>query len=345
MKTTLMKSLSMIAIAGTAVALTSCVNEWPKPEYRLYEVTLRVHCDTDWLPDYEMNYTRESTEGLEIQYQFQLFEKGQSANPLKTFTIYSTDFSRADFTVDLSLYPGDYDVYVWSDICDAGTNQSLFYNSEDFAKVTYLTPYKGDSNNKDAFRGQHSFTIENTMYLNPTATEVVNLERPLARYIFVAQDLDTFVKKEQTRGHLTDVGSRDDNNAEDYDQRLEEELGSYTIKIIYPIFMPAVFDNYTNKPIDSWTGVSFDGSFQVMSASEAQLGLDYVMIGTDASSVQVALEVYDNEGVKISSTSTLNVPTLRDRTTYIYGDFLTTQEDAGVTIDPNFKGQFNILYK
>lgn len=335
-----MKKL-LIAFAGAAMlALPSCINEWPKAESRPCDVTLTLHSDTDWLPVYDMTYTRE--DGYEIQYQVRIYQKGNTSVPLKEITLYSSDFTRPDLNVDVTLDPGDYEVFVWSDVCSADTNQPLFYNSEDFAKITYLTPYVGDSNNKDAFRGQLSFTIENSMEMNPTAKEVVTLKRPLSRYIFVATDLEEFVQKEVTRGHLFGVGSRDEiyENAD----KLEEQLKNYRIRIYYPLYMPAVFDNFTNKPIDSWTGISFNGNFVILSNEEAQLGLDYVMMNVDASSVQVAMEIFDNEGVKISGTPTINIPTLRDRTTIVYGQFLTADEDAGVTIDPDFKGQFNIPY-
>lgn len=333
---------SIFAFASVAMLLSSCVNEWPHPEYRLYDITLKVHSVTDWLPDYDMTNTR--AEGLEIQYQIQIYKSGTTLDPVWSKTVYSLDMNRPDFTVDLSLYPGDYDVYVWSDICDASTGESLYYDFSDFAKITYLTPYRGDSDNKDAFRGMTSFTIEDTMYLNPTATEEITLRRPLARYMFVATDLGEFVDNELTRGKLRGVGSREGDIMQ-YAGELADELDSYTIKIIYPLYMPAVFDNFTNKPIDSWTGVSFEGHITPISSEEAILGLDFVMMNGDESYVQVAMEIYDDEGNKIGGTSTINIPTLRDRTTVVYGRFLTSDEDAGVAIDPNFSGQFNIPYR
>lgn len=336
-----MKKLFLLTGAGLMLSLASCVNEWPEPEYRLYDVTLRVHSDTEWLPDFEMTYSR--AEALELEYIFKIYKAGTTTNPVKEFVIYSTDFKRSDFNVDVSLYPGDYDVYVWSDYCNADNDRSLFYETSDFAKITYLTPYEGDSNNKDAFRGMKNFTIENTMYLNPTATEVINLERPLARYIFVATDLEDFVDNEITRGKLRGVTSRE-GSLEEYANELEDALGSYTVKIYYPLYMPSVFDNFLNKPIDSWTGISFEGQFTVISDKQAQIGFDYVMMNGSDSYVQVAMELWDAEGEVISRTSTINVPTKRDRTTLIYGRFLTSDEDAGVRIDPDFDGQFNIPY-
>ena len=334
--------LGLASLCLLAPGLTSCVNEWPHPEYRLYDVTLKFHCDTDWLPDYAMVYTRE--EGLEIGYQIKLYKSGETDSPVWQTTVFTADFNRPDFTLDVSLYPGDYDVYVWSDVYDVATGKSIYYDSSNFAKITYTTPYVGDTNYKDAVRGSHSFTIENTMYLHPTATEVVNLERPLARYMFVATDLSDFIDNELTRGKMRGLDTRQ-GEAHPLTRELEEELSHYTVKIIYPLYMPAVFDNFTDKPIDSWTDVSFEAKIIPQNEEEATLGFDYVMVNNTESAVQVAMEIYDEEGTKIGSTATILISTLRDRTTLVYGRFLTSQEDAGVTIDPDFAGQFNIQYK
>lgn len=337
-----MKTKLLLAIFVVLATLTSCVNEWPHPEDKLYAVTLKVHCNTSWLPDYEMTYTR--AEGYEVLYQFRIYPAGNITNPVKEFEIYKTDFERNDFTVDVSLNPGSYDVYVWSDICLASNHQSLYYISSDFADITYKEPYMGDSNLKDAFRGSKSFTIDNTMYLHPTATEVIELERPLSRYIFIATDLADFIEKEETRGKMRGLSSRDGgifNRADEY----ESILGNYTIRITYPLYMPSDFNNFTDKPFNSWSNVSFDGSFSILSEEQAQVGLDYVMINGEGSSVQVMLEIFDEDGTMISRTSVINVPLLRDRTTLIYGRFLTTLEQGGVTIDPSFNGSFNIEYK
>lgn len=227
-------------------------------------------------------------------------------------------------------------------MCDASTGKSLYYDAADFAKITYLKPYVGDTDNKDAFRGMCSFSIDNTMYLKPTATETITLSRPLARYMFVATDLAQFIDEEETRGKMRGVKSRE--GTYDY-AMLDAALEGYTVTVSYPLYMPSVFDNFLNKAIDSWTGISFEGAIKPISDDEATIGMDYVMMGTDESFVQVAVSIADSEGRVIARTSTINIPTLRNRTTVVYGRFLTTDEDADVTIDPDFSGQFNIPYK
>lgn len=340
----LMKKAAILLLPLVGISLTSCVNEWPHPENLQYGVTLTVHSDTDWQQEYQMDRTR--AEAYELEYKFQIFKDNDFSSPYSEFTRYSTDLSRSDFNIDLQLYPGEYTVYVWSDFVNPSTQKSLFYDIEDFTAITYTKPYVGNTDFKDAFRGSLSFTIEESMYLNPTASETINLRRPLGRYIFIANDLESFIQKENTRGVLRSRNSKSEiGEIVDDTRDLEEDLSDYIVKIYYPMFMPSVFNNYTDEPYDSWTGVSFEGKISPISDSEAALGLDFVMLPTSPSSVQVAMEIYDATGEKIGGTATLTVPMERDRTTIITGKFLTSQEDAGVAIDPEFNGQFNIKYQ
>lgn len=327
-------------IAAAAMSLSSCVNEWPHPEYKNF--TLYVHLvGMEWLPSYEMDYTR--ADDIEIEYLFRIYPHGNTTQLVKEIKMYSHDLERSDFSFALQLPPGTYDIYAWSDVADVLTGESLYYNTGDFARISYTTPYVGDTNNKDAFRGMKTITIEDNIDLDADASATIDMERPLARYMFVATDLEEFVDGEITRGKLRSLPSRSDE--ESYRSELYQALDGYTVRIYYPLYMPSVFDNFLNRPVDSWTGISFEGGIRPISENDATLGLDYVMMNGSESYIQVAMEVYDEDGLKIAGTPTINIPTLRDRTTIVYGKFLTINQSAGVTINPDFEGQFNIEYK
>lgn len=337
----LKKTFMAMATSCLLLNMASCVNEWPKPDQITYPLTLTVHSDTDWLPDYEMEYTRSRGEASQIMYNFRFYKAGTTTAPVRDITVYSTDFSRKDFTLDVDIPAGSYDIYAWSDICDA-SGASLYYNSSDFGAITYTLPYEGDSNNKDAFRGMLSFGIDPLIEDLGPRKETIVMKRPMARYMFVATDLADFLDKEATKGkYITPEGRA---TLTDLDE-IGDILANYYVKIIYPLYMPAVFDNYINKPINSWTDVSFEGDINMISAEQARLGFDYVMMNGEESSAQVQLEVYDADNTMISRTNIINVPTLRNRTTIVYGRFLTTLESGGVIIDPDFAGDYNIEYK
>lgn len=320
-------NLHLILICLFSLAFTSCINEYPHPEKCIYNVTLNVHSQTDWLPDYEMDVTRSEATG--ITYQFKIFESGTTTFPILEKTIVSDDLSRADFSIYLPFHQGKYDIYVWSDFCDA-SGTSLFYNSSDFAGITYKSPYQGDSEYKDAFRGATSIYIDYTMEGQPIVKDII-LSRPLARYMLIASDVEDFIGSEAAQAV----------NTKSYNASMFDD---YLGVVRYPLYMPAVFNNFLNKPIDSWSDVSFSGQLKNIGNGEVLVGMDYVMINGEESSVQLAVSILDPSGMEISASGTLNIPIKRGRTTLVYGKFLTTPGEGNITIDPEFKGQYNIEY-
>ena len=327
--------IGIAALGAMLISFSSCINEKPDKNCNV-AVTFNVTTDTGWLPDYDFVYSRTDDIGaddIEMEYIFQIYNQGETSNPVKSFSMYRDDLTSGPFSVDLTLNAGNYDVYVWSDFYDASKSAPLFYNANDFGAITYLTPYKGDSNLKDAFRGATSFTVKGGVH----ASVDINLSRPLARYKIIATDLDDY-------------------------ENLSEVIDSYTVMVVYPLFMPAVFDNFIDKPIDSWTGISFPSTMEILwgdgnqteedpeagylsgGIQGVELGMDYVMMNGESSNVQVALEIYDDTGKLVGNSSTFSIPTVRNRTTLVYGDFLTTTEGGEITINPKFDGQYNIEY-
>ena len=332
--------LSLLMIVGA----TSCVHQWPDMDLLDHNVYIHVVQDTEWLePDYEMTLTRAFDESqVNIRYDFRIFPAGTTQKAVAEFSVFSSDLKRPDFDTSLALNPGDYDLYVWSDYAAASTGDPIFYDDSDFSHISYIKPYTGDTDLKDTFRGMTSFTVE-ASYSNISNVETtVTLRRPMARYKFIATDLADFIDRETTRGMLMPPENQSDNETSPDKAPQYAKLSDYRIKIIYPMYMPAVFDNFQNNPIDSWTGVSFDCRMQQLTEDEAQLGMDYVYVNGEESGVQVMLEVYDPKGTLIARTNSITVATKRNRTTLIFGKFLTTLRSDGVGINPDFDGEFNI---
>ena len=332
--------LVAIALFAIGMASSSCVHQFPE-EDEIGTVHLTVLQDREWLPDTTVYLTRAENQDVVIRYDFKVFPKGNNTYPVKEFTIIKDDLTRQDYTTDLELMPGEYDLYCWSDYAYPD-GDPIYYDDDNFAAITYIKPYEGDSDLRDAFRGMTSFTItENGYYELKPVEATITLSRPLARYKFIATDLAEFIDKEITRGKLT-------NSPDDVilgDGPRYAKLADYKIKVLYPMYMPAVFNNFRNNPVDSWTGVEFTCSMLQLSGTEAQLAMDYVMVNGLQSSVQVMLEVYDPDGMLLARTNTMTIPTKRDRTTLVYSKFLTTIRNDGVGINPDFEGEYNIEIK
>lgn len=331
---------SLLLPAIMALFASSCVHQFPE-EDETANVYLTVISDTEWLPDSVVTLSRAAQAPVEIRYDFRVYPKGNTTNCLKSFTEYKADLTRATFTTTLEMMPGDYDLYCWSDYAYASDGKAVYYDDERFSAITYIKPYEGDSDLRDAFRGVTSFTVDEAGYAQMQPVDAtITLTRPMARYEFIAIDLAEFIDRETTRGKLPPAMG--ENTVSDNAPSRWAKLSDYTVKVIYPMYMPSVFDNFLNNPVDSWTGVSFDCRMQQLSATEALLAMDYTMVNGRESGVQVMLEVYDPDGLIIARTNTITVPTKRDRTTVVYGKFLTTLRTDGVGINPDFDGEYNI---
>lgn len=336
-----MKWLKLTFLATLLAIFTgSCVHQFPEQESDEFNVILDVRHILDWLPDYEMNISRAEQSDYNIRYDFRVYPHGNVTDCVKEFSVFKADLDRPDFTVTLFLHPGEYDIYGWSDYCYASDGSPVYYDDASFASITYIKPYEGDTDLRDVFRGMTTVTVDDPgMYEPQPVHGEITFSRPVARYKFIATDLADFIDRETTRGKLMPPDAS--GAPQDASQRWAK-LSDYRVKVIYPMYMPAVFDNFKNNPIDSWTGVSFSCRMVQLNQDEAQLAMDYVYVNGEESGVQVMLELYDPDGQVIARTNTITVPTKRNRTTIIYGKFLTTLRSDGVGINPDFDGEFNI---
>ena len=154
--------LVAIALFAIGMASSSCVHQFPE-EDEIGTVHLTVLQDREWLPDTTVYLTRAENQDVVIRYDFKVFPKGNNTYPVKEFTIIKDDLTRQDYTTSLELMPGEYDLYCWSDYAYPD-GDPIYYDDDNFAAITYIKPYEGDSDLRDAFRGMTSVTITENGY-------------------------------------------------------------------------------------------------------------------------------------------------------------------------------------
>lgn len=294
--------------------LSSCVTQDVKTDCNV-NVTLEVKCDSEWLQDYQMEYTRASDIGM--VYKFEIFKAGDTTQPVKEFNYITDTPVASSFSTTLELLPGEYDIYVWADVCNLSDQKSLFFNDMDFTSISCILPYEANTDNKVAFRGNASIKIS---YTTNSVSQTITLERPQARYIVIAENFNE-----------TGITAT--------------ELEAYTVKVSYPLFLPFKFNNFTNKDFDSQTGISYTGNLVMLSDNTAQLALDYVFVNEGEGGVEISLSILDSNGNIAGDTGTFSIPLQRNRTTIVSGQFFTTKGNGDVTINPDFDGQHNIEIK
>ncbi len=244
-----------------------------------------------------------------------------------------------DHSATFDLAPGDYDIMVWADLMRYDGDVP-FYNPDNFAEITLHGEHQGNNDHRDAFRGTTRISLVSDIIEREPTTVEVDLQRPLAKYEFVTADLTDFIIKEQTRAEAKSKAQT--GNGEDVATRVSIE--DYKVVFYYVGFMPNAYSLFTDKPVDSATGVLFESKLNSLSETEASVGFDYVFVNGTESAVTVQIGVYDNEGTQLSLTEPIEVPLKRSHHTIMRGMFLMSETSGGVSINPEFDGEYNLIF-
>ena len=352
-----MRKIVCLVFFMSILLVTSCdVHQWPvKPDFVKYHLRLNYETDiTEW--NYLCNETAVVEQGYGETYDNHR-EYGKIRYIVRTYPILDKQRTTSDYTqefvftkdiadgydheVTLNLLPGNYNVMVWSDLVPS--NGDVYYHdATNFAEIKLLGNHSGSNDYRDAFRGtgEVSVVADIVEYL-PDTLDIV-MQRPLAKYEFVTNDVADFLDKEAIREASKFNGSNgtstDDNTTRAVD--IEE----YKVVFYYIGFMPDTYSLNTDKPIDSSTGVMFTTSLKKLNESEASIGFDYVFVNGKKSAVTVQIGIYNNEGVQVSLTDPIEVPLKRSYHTILKGTFLTMEAAGGVAINPDFEGEHNLIF-
>ena len=163
------------------------------------------------------------------------------------------------------------------------------------------------------------------------------MQRPLAKFEFISDDLQEFIKKETSR-----INQETANKTNTQSNNLS--IDNYIITIHYVGFMPNSYSLFTDKPTDSATGILFTSPIQQLSKTEASLGFDYVFIKPQLSAITVQVVITTNTGEVLSTSKPIQIPLKRDYHTIIRGKFLTSDTSGGVAINPDYDGDFNLIF-
>ena len=229
---------------------------------------------------------------------------------------YDCDFEMADLPSD------DCELVVWSDLLET-ENDAPFYDDADFHRIGFDTgDYRACTELHDTFRGLGTVA-------RGDGETVIPMRRPMAKFEFVTTDLSEFLDHETERRNL-DTRARAD---------------EYEVLFSYSSFLPSAYSAFDDELVDAATGVTFRSSLTITGESEASMGFDYVFINDIADAeVEVRVAVYDAEGVRVAQSQPIMVPLRRNWHTLLRGTFLTFAAQGGVTVDPDFEGDHNIIY-
>lgn len=122
------------------------------------------------------------------------------------------------------------------------------------------------------------------------------------------------------------------------------DLDDYKIVFYYTGFMPNAYSLFSDKPVDSATGVFFESKLTKINESEASMGFDYIFINGNESITTVNVGLYNTEGQLLSMSEAIEVPIKRSFHTIIKGKFLSQENKGGVNINPEFDDDYNLIF-
>jgi hypothetical protein len=379
--------LSLLLVACSLLLVGCDHHEWVEyePAEPTCDVKIRLTFSTPLPLFREVDYARSGTltdANHNVRYIVQAYQANATSDPQRFVFTKQID-GEWDCELPLELPAGSYDLYVWADFVENGSQVDLYQTTTDFEHITLTTPHSGNNEYRDSFRGiLKGVTITAPAdEATPAETQIIDISmvRPLAKYIFVSTDIKEFVARERARieakgmslemfNHTYSRGSRSgdaDTEAADASAEAEDggatpldadsrstpyiidglDLSAYQVMFIYTGYMPNTFNMFADKPIDATTGINFTGFItKEDDSNDAILGFDYVMVNGVESAVQVALRVIAPDDEVVSSTSTIDVPITRSQLTVVRGEFLSQQTTGGVGINPDFDGMFIVYY-
>ena len=332
-------------LAMLCLLLPACdVHEFPEPPLPPVELSLNLRFTfgmgelEDFKTIYVTTRAAEDSTAFEARYQLRIHPSNGKGGFLMdsclAYVFSQSQLEALDYRLPLQLVPGQYRFRAWVDcVAKQDTLTDLYYDTTDFEAITLREPHAGATDYRDAFRGTldaEIFPVE----INPNQELHIQMERPLAKYRFIATDLKEFeelrLREAQKGGELTSTPPPID-------------LSTYKVVIAYGGFYPTVFSLATDEPIDVRTGVNFSVAPRKIADEEVDLGFDYVLIGRQESGVNITLSIYDEKGKLVAGVSGIEVPLRRGQLTTVRGKFLTARSSGDVSIDPSFDGEFNVI--
>ena len=353
-----MKKISVLAFAA-AILLCSCVHQWPEAEPADVVLTLKYDSQMSYFktlsfpdetksgtsaadPDYGQDFS--DYDLYDIRYiieAYPLLGNGDfSRTAIGRWVFIEDDASQLDdYTVTLSIAEGEYEFRVWTDYVKQGSEKDCFYITNNWREgitVNLQNGHYGNTDWCDAFSGKQAVEVIRYGSSTPPSSGVIEMSRPLGKFIFVTNDLEDFVDKVMRT-------KRDEAELAGETAAPEFNINDYTLTIAYTGFMPSSYSMITDRANDSEVNVRFTSKLKQIDDYTAIMGFDYVL-ANPATAIQtnviMGIELRDKDGTVLASHPQVRVPVNRSQYTVIEGRFLMQESSGGITLNPDFEGEF-----
>jgi hypothetical protein len=225
------------------------------------------------------------------------------------------------YSMDLSLFKGEYDVNLWCDYTfDETTDNNYITTGPDVITIQSKNKYVGNTDTRDCFSKRISLTVE----AENNTPQSVEMQRPLAKYRLVATDVAKYEAQRLQKGLPA--------------------LADLRIFIGYEGFLPSAYNITESKLADAKEGYFYYSTFSGITTADATIAKDYVLMNGTESSVVATILFKDAAGNTISGVRGVKIAYRAGQLTTVSGDFLTAGLGSGVTINTEWSGDHNVEF-
>ena len=341
----------LIIAAALLLSAVSCVHQWPEPAVTQVVISLKYETELPQGPHLDVS-TRsvEASDKYDMRYIIHAYKLSGSGSigdtPYATYMFTQDDIVNPDKTFTLDIMEGSYRFMVWSDYVLQGSTEDLYYNADSFKYIKLYgredgMKHVGNTDYRDAYRGASDIEVIRFGGGHPPVSATIDMARPLSKVVFITNDLEDWKTKVLTT--LYESALQSAKPGEQVELPSEVDLSQYVVKIQYPQYMPNAFNILTDRTTWSDFNVSFNSQLIQLSDTEASMGFDYVFANSSDANVVMAVALFDKSGTQLARSYDITVPLERGKITTVVGSFLLEESDGGVSINPDFDGEFNIV--
>ncbi len=250
-----------------------------------------------------------------------IFKKGSKELFAMKQTMLISTGTDGVYSMDLSLFKGEYDVNLWCDYTfDETTDNHYITTGPDVIMIQPKEKYTGNTDTRDCFSKRISLTVAE----ENNTPQSVQLQRPLAKYQLVATDVEKYEKQRLQNGLPA--------------------LADLRVFIGYEGFLPSAYNITESKLADAKDGYFYYSNFMNITSFDATVAQDYVLVNGAESSVTVAILFKDAAGNTISGVRGVKIAYRAGQLTTVSGDFLTAGLGSGITINTVWSGDHNVEF-
>lgn len=236
-----------------------------------------------------------------------------------------SDSGQLDINVGMKLHARNYQLVVWADYVTTDSEKDLYYDTRDLVSAVSTEPYRANTDQKDVFCTSQALDLSE--YRNQWSIKVplqIELERPVARYELITNDIERFRNKIVSQ----------------YGEAATKK--KFTLTVRYTDYQPIgynVLDKVTKHAM-MYMNYSKSISFPEEGVEKMQIAFDYPFVTGGEAEIPVAVEL-TNDANEVIARTYLRIPCKKGKLTTVQGNFLTNLSNGGIQVDSEFEGEIN----